>query len=83
MPVVTLSPRSDCPTTVGAIVRINDGKTKRTLVFNKDKFYILNRYDFGVEEGPFLVSSKFDQLTDVDAIFTRDDNYHYFFHGDM
>ncbi|XP_012564333.2 matrix metalloproteinase-24 isoform X1 [Hydra vulgaris] len=70
-----------CPTYIGAILRIKEGKTDRTLVFNKEKYYRLNHLDFGVEDGPYVVSSKFEGVTYVDAAFTINE-FHYLFYGD-
>ncbi|XP_065647519.1 matrix metalloproteinase-16 isoform X8 [Hydra vulgaris] len=78
----TVRPKIVCPTTVDASIQISEGNIKNTLVFNKDKYYVLNSDDFGIAEGPFSVSSKFERVPYVDAVFTRGDKFHFFFYGD-
>ncbi|XP_047135106.1 matrix metalloproteinase-19 isoform X3 [Hydra vulgaris] len=78
----TVRPKVVCPTTVDASVQISEGNIKKTLVFNKENYYVLNSDDFGIAEGPFSVSSKFEGVPYVDAVFTRGDKFHFFFYGD-
>jgi len=47
------------------------GNDKRTYMFNNDKLYILRANVLGVEKGPIPVSTIFNNVKKVDAVFKR------------
>ena len=74
--------KSACTNNIGAALF---GKDRRTYIFNGQYFYILYRSErgMGVEEGPLLISARFEGLKTVDAIFRRpNDGMIIAFHGD-
>ncbi|XP_066913751.1 matrix metalloproteinase-14-like [Clytia hemisphaerica] len=92
LPVTAITPstpslqtvrKSSCTNKIGAALLGIDG---RTYIFNGQYFYILyqsGRGLMGVEEGPLLISAKFDGLITFDAIFRRpNDGMIIAFHGD-